>query len=360
MADLISIIVPIYNEEKYIKRCIESIICQTYKNIEIILVDDGSKDNSLEICKKMAQADNRIKVIQKENGGASSARNCGIKKSNGKYLTFVDADDWIEKDYIYALYKNLKLYNVDIVKGNYLKESNNKVYGKENFKNLKNRVIKKEDNFISSVLEGGIFTYICGVLIEKNILIKNNINFDEDITYMEDELFWLKIIMADLKIYILDKVIYHYYINNDSISKNIEMVSKNINDVLNVNKKIQNIIDNTKFEEKYILKRKLCTCHFNIIFYLYYIQYKKENTKLKDEIKRLKKDEDFKIIVENTDISLMSLHLKIQYLCVKSNKTNLLILYYKTKKVFSYIKAYIKNKINKRKYYKKEILQYEK
>ena len=94
----VSIIVPIYNMEQYLNRCLESIINQTYENIEIILINDGSKDNSLEICKNYAKKDNRIMIIDQKNSGVSSARNSGLDKATGEYLAFVDPDDWIDKD----------------------------------------------------------------------------------------------------------------------------------------------------------------------------------------------------------------------------------------------------------------------
>lgn len=96
--DTISVVVPIYNIEKYLPKAIESILNQTYKNLEVILVDDGSTDGSLEICEQCAKRDSRIKVLHKSNGGAGSARNSGMELATGKYLTFVDGDDWIEKD----------------------------------------------------------------------------------------------------------------------------------------------------------------------------------------------------------------------------------------------------------------------
>ena len=101
---LITVVVPIYNVEDYLNKCIESIVNQTYKNLEIILVDDGSPDNSPKMCDDWAKKDKRIKVIHKENGGVSSARNIGIDKSKGEWITFVDADDWIEKTYIEDMY----------------------------------------------------------------------------------------------------------------------------------------------------------------------------------------------------------------------------------------------------------------
>lgn len=111
----ISIIVPIYNVEKYLARCIESLINQTYTNIEIILVDDGSYDNSPFICDKYAYVDSRITVLHKENGGLSDARNSGLEVARGEYLTFIDSDDYVKEDYILNMQGIAKRYNADLV-----------------------------------------------------------------------------------------------------------------------------------------------------------------------------------------------------------------------------------------------------
>ncbi len=114
MNDLISIIVPIYNVEKYLKKCLESIINQTYENLEIILVNDGSTDRCGEICEEFTKKDKRIKVIHKENGGLSDARNVGIKNAMGSFIGFVDSDDYIHETMYEMLYHDLKKYDGDI------------------------------------------------------------------------------------------------------------------------------------------------------------------------------------------------------------------------------------------------------
>lgn len=113
--ELISVVVPIYNVEKYIEKCIDSIINQTYTNLEIILVDDGSPDKCGKICDEYAKRDKRIKVIHKENGGVSSARNIGLDNLNGEYVTFIDADDYISNNYCEELLNALKTENADCV-----------------------------------------------------------------------------------------------------------------------------------------------------------------------------------------------------------------------------------------------------
>ena len=119
MTEKITVIVPVYNVENYLNKCLDSLINQTYKNLEIIVINDGSTDNSGEICQEYAQKDNRIIYIEKENGGQSEARNMGLDRMTGSYVTFVDSDDWVELDYVEVLYNKLIEYQADIAVGNY-------------------------------------------------------------------------------------------------------------------------------------------------------------------------------------------------------------------------------------------------
>lgn len=114
MNELISIIIPIYNTEKYLNKCINSIITQSYKNIEVLLINDGSTESkNINICENFLELDDRIRFYSKDNGGASETRNYGIKKARGKYIIFIDSDDWIEKDTIKLLKENIE--NNDLV-----------------------------------------------------------------------------------------------------------------------------------------------------------------------------------------------------------------------------------------------------
>ena len=108
MEELVTVVVPIYNVEKYIDNCIQSIICQTYQNLQIILVDDGSPDNCPRICDEYQKNDSRIEVIHKKNGGLSDARNAGIQKAKGKFICFIDSDDFINSKYIEKLYNMIE------------------------------------------------------------------------------------------------------------------------------------------------------------------------------------------------------------------------------------------------------------
>lgn len=119
MTEKITVIVPVYNVENYLNKCLDSIISQTYKNIEIVVVNDGSTDASGEICKEFSEMDHRILYIEQENAGLSAARNTGLDNMSGNYVTFVDLDDWIEQDYVETLYKKIVEYQADIAVGNY-------------------------------------------------------------------------------------------------------------------------------------------------------------------------------------------------------------------------------------------------
>ena len=118
---LISIIVPIYNVEKYLRQCLDSVLNQTYQNFECLLINDGSPDNSAGICKEYVDKDARFHYFEKENGGLASARNFGIKYSKGKYITFIDSDDWVDLDYLEVLHSKIKEYNTDFVISSYKK-----------------------------------------------------------------------------------------------------------------------------------------------------------------------------------------------------------------------------------------------
>lgn len=116
--ELISVIVPVYNVEKYLEKCVDSIVNQTYKNLEIILVDDGATDNSGKICDELVELDNRIKVYHKKNGGLSDARNYGVERATGDYIGFVDSDDYIDAEMYEKLYEAIKKENVDVAECN--------------------------------------------------------------------------------------------------------------------------------------------------------------------------------------------------------------------------------------------------
>lgn len=186
----ISVIVPIYNAQIYLEKCLNSIISQTYENLEIILVNDGSKDNSLEIIEKYQNQDKRIRVVNQENSGVSVARNRGIEEATGKYIIFIDATDYIEKNMFEVLAIDLFQNNVDLsmcgyrnvdINGNILYESSAMDEKYFDAKTFRNNLFKKQ--YYREL--------ICNKLFKLEIIKKNNIRFSEDIYINENTLFLL-------------------------------------------------------------------------------------------------------------------------------------------------------------------------
>ena len=190
MKTKVSVIVPIYNSELYIDKCIQSIINQTFKDIELILVDDGSTDKSIEISNKYAEKDKRIKIIKQKNKGVSSARNYGISIATGDFITFVDSDDFIEIDMLEILYNAAIYNNCDVVlSGIKIIKDNNIKY--EFTKDSK--IYTKQEVFKLFYFDRQPFSpnYACGKLIKRSIC--NKIKFREDIFLMEDALFSMEV-----------------------------------------------------------------------------------------------------------------------------------------------------------------------
>lgn len=221
----VSIIVPVYKvPEIYLRKCIESCINQTLKEIEIILVDDGSPDNCGKICDKYALKDKRIKVIHKKNGGVSSARNYGILKAKGGYIGFVDADDWIEKDFYEAMILFGEKNKVDVVVSGFVKEKNNKII--ECLIKEKSKIFNKIEA-LKVLLERKLYVWSpCDKVYKTSILKENKIFFPENIIMGEDLVFiWNLFNKIDKMGYIsLNK--YHYCHRKNSITKKKDPTKK--------------------------------------------------------------------------------------------------------------------------------------
>ena len=147
--ELISVIIPVYNVEKYIRFCLDSVINQTYKNLEIIIVDDGTKDSSGEIAEEYARKDSRIKVVHKENGGLSDARNVGLDIATGKYIAFLDSDDVISLDFYEYLYRLIKENDYDIAECEFLRISSDEIENVQKIldeKNSNENIVVKEES----------------------------------------------------------------------------------------------------------------------------------------------------------------------------------------------------------------------
>ena len=218
MNETISIIVPIYNCADYIEKCVESILKQTYNNIEILLVDDGSTDNSLSVCKKMQKKDNRIKVLHKENGGVSSARNYGIRESIGDYVCFIDSDDWIDEKYCEVLMNGLNLGGDISVVG--VKVKNELEEEKISILNDYKK-INKSEGYKLIFTDRNFFGFPVNKLYKKSILNKmGNSWFNEQIHACEDTLFNVNYLDYCENIIFNNTPMYFYYQREGSATKN--------------------------------------------------------------------------------------------------------------------------------------------
>lgn len=209
---LISIIVPVYNVEPYLRQCLDSIVNQTYSNLEIILIDDGSSDGSPQICDVYASKDNRIVVIHKENGGQSEARNRGLDICKGEFISFIDSDDWVERDYIEILYNELTLHNSDISIINHNHFSLDGTYN--SIKAFKNETISNIDALKLLITKEPIqHLLMCGKLYKKELF--NEIRFPVGQIF-EEHLICYKVYYNSKKITSCNKVLYHYLKRSDS------------------------------------------------------------------------------------------------------------------------------------------------
>lgn len=223
----ISVIVPVYKVEKYLNKCIDSILAQTFEDFELILVDDGSPDRCGEICDEYARRDNRIKVIHKENGGVSSARNAGLDIARGKYVNFIDSDDWIEKEALETLYKLSSQTGADIVQG-----KGSIVKDELEVKLIKKRSFNEYSN-IEALYE--LFNYKNGeiriVAFNKLYLRKlfKYLRYPEGKIY-EDEYLTPRLIYKANKILVVNSQLYHYRLSENSIMRS-EFNIKNLDRV---------------------------------------------------------------------------------------------------------------------------------
>ncbi|MBK2255832.1 glycosyltransferase family 2 protein [Francisella philomiragia] len=209
---LVSVIIPIYNVEQFLSRCLDSVINQTYKNLEIILVNDGSSDNSLEICEDYAKKDNRIKIVNKNNGGLSSARNAGLDICKGKYISFIDSDDWVSLDYIDILYENIVDNEADISIVDFITKTDSNNNSNIENKNQINCYLQPE------ILQKSLFYELPSIAcakLYKSELFKHN-RFTDGIIF-EDEDIMYKLFAASKKVVVSKYIAYFYFQREQSI-----------------------------------------------------------------------------------------------------------------------------------------------
>ena len=253
MNPIISVIVPVYNVEKYLNKCIDSILNQTFKQVEIILVDDGSTDNSPIICDEYCSRYENIKVIHKENNRVSAARNEGIKIAIGKYIALVDSDDWIEPNMLEEMYNKAEEFQTDITMCDL------KIVGIESEYTVSQPI--REGYYDRSMIEAELFPCLvmfeniefpptisnCVCLFRREFLIENDLFYDEDIYYCEDSIFGSKAMYnADGFYYMKNRYFYNYFYNPNSTTATCNM--KKWDSYLIINQRLKEYFKDSKYD----------------------------------------------------------------------------------------------------------------
>lgn len=309
MENLVSIIVPIYNVDKYLSQCIESIINQTYRNIEVILINDGSTDKSYEICLKYAILDKRIQLINKDNGGSANAKNYGLGVAKGDYIVFVDSDDFIELDMIEYMVNTIIYTGADIVQCDF--ESIYKDTIKHKTDTSKETIISSE-KFLELFLKEWKSSLFWNKLFKKEVIA--NVYFNEG-RCIDDEFFTYKCVMNARLIAISDKVVYNYRIRKSSVMRSKDSQKQILKDRIDYLFERYNIVSNVYKDLDRLYLEHMLT-YFLIISKEYHIDEYLINY-IKDILKIIK----YKIIVTNIDIVVKYKIIKLMMVSSKKYMT---------------------------------------
>ena len=312
-----SIIMPVYNVEKYVEKAIRSVMNQTYKNFELIVVNDGTKDNSMDIIKKLQKEDKRIKIFNKENGGLSSARNFGLKYATGEYVCFIDSDDYVYANYLEVLYNEILNkesdliifgYNVDVV-------DSNEIILKE-FDILENyqEFNKKNKLYFENV---SMIGYAWNKCFKRSIIEENNLTYEEGTSYIEDIIFNCDFIKKCTNIIIIPNIIYHYVqreretLGRKSYNNMLELdlrYSEKLKQILlllnNSRRKVDKTIYNTLFERikwslnLITLDKNISRKHKLSLIKTYFIYIKNNEKKFNSYVTFSRKDKIFMFLIK--------------------------------------------------------------
>lgn len=331
----VSVIVPVYNSEKYLDRCIKSILNQKLEDMEVILVNDGSTDKSLEIIKKYAKESDRIKIINKPNKGVSSARNSGIDAAGGDYIGFVDADDWIHPDMYKNMYEKITKTQSDICICNYIVEYPD--HSRKMILNTKKTVLDKKNqinrlilNMISpkdlNINSYSIMGSACRLLIKRDLIMENNIRFPIGIHLMEDLIFCIEAFIKCKKIVIDKGFYYHYFIDTvTSKRKDINMIHKNVNNILERIIKENNLY---KMAEPRLNIRYINMC-LNLISHEVQVSNEKKFSDKLKTIRNICEDKKLKNILIKTKTRNLKLRKKLVLIAIKHELSVFLYIYFK-------------------------------
>lgn len=232
---MISVIVPVYNEEKYLKQCVDSLLAQSYRDLEIIIIDDGSTDGSSEICDEYEKRDSRVRVFHKENQGLAAAVKDGVKAARGKYIGFVDSDDWVEHDMYEVLYSTAEAHQADIVQCR-ICFGDNRPEDRLEYSVFYKKDIPAVANAILAFFQSDTPSFIPsrGCKLFRAQLVKDNLELYHDrICYGEDiNFFFMALLSARIVVALPQTYLYHYRKNYNSITNNYKKGIKKNNDLL--------------------------------------------------------------------------------------------------------------------------------
>ncbi|MCD8291535.1 MAG: glycosyltransferase [Prevotella sp.] len=340
---IVSIIVPVYKVEDYLDKCVDSLRNQTFKDIEIILVDDGSPDNCPKMCDGYALTDSRIHVIHKQNGGVSAARNDGLKIAKGAYVIFVDSDDWMEFNACEVLYNSAIRTESDVVIGDVYQISGElnrytDFYAKE--------FITDDRGFIRELIKADIYRTYCPMpapsgpafgyggpwnkLVKRSLLKQNNIYFDIRVKGIFDDILYTAYILSSAsKISYIKKPVYNYRVITSSITHTYRPNVIEINDAIFNSWK--EFFDKQRNADVY--KKAFCACVLRRLeeaIRLYFVNEHndKDANLLKKELKELVKREPYKNAISNVDLTKIT---KKQQLLVILSKVNMITLVWQIK-----------------------------
>ena len=251
MNALVSIIIPVYNAEKSLRRCLDSVLEQSYPDTEIVIINDGSTDNSISIINEYSLQNTNIRLISQESAGPSAARNTGIREAKGNYITFVDSDDYLEITAISDMMVNQKEYDSDLVIANHIRHEGNKIIS---FETSLPEVLNK-DTALQAFLEKKIKVGCCGKIYNRSFLIERNLFFPED-RYGEDIYHLFNMIISDAKITWLNKPVYHVVNTETSVCNTF-------------NPKFLLLLDTMKYMKAELVNNELWNSHRRQ-FYEYY------------------------------------------------------------------------------------------
>ena len=257
----LSIIVPVYNVSSYLKNCIESLISQTYEDIEIILIDDGSKDNSGEICEEYAKQDGRIIFKHQNNSGVSVARNEGLNLANGEWITFVDGDDYVEKEFCKKILTAVETTLAEVIFFSYFTLKNNKKIFSQPFVLPEGDISKYKDyiqkKIITQYYDNKIINTSAsagtswGKIIRKTVLDRYAIQYSQGLMRAQDTVFWLNVIEKTTKIFFLNLPLYYYRINDSSITSGNKFIPDSKEQFGKLLKEYQLFIKNNNKDKEY-------------------------------------------------------------------------------------------------------------